>query len=197
MSSKFFQALQILSFILLVILTVKAFRKESSPWSAEDQRALAINLKTKGLDLQSAKEFQRYLDNYPVPMKERPGVCVTIGNIYYDKLDFANAVSYYLKAEALDKNFAGDKDAPRKIVDALTKLGKKEEAAAARRRYTSLVPELAREDNKGVKNAKAAAAGEHMAGKAAGDAETAVASEEKGEAAPEADKSAQPAEESK
>lgn len=156
MSSKFFQTLQVLSFILLLILTVKAFQGKKADWTADDQRALAINLRTKGLDLQSAREFQRYLDNYPVPMKERPGVCVTIGNIYYDKLDFANAVAYYLRAEALDKNFAGDKDAPKRIVDSLTKLGKKEEAAAARRRYTSLFPELAKEETKSVKAAKPA-----------------------------------------
>lgn len=191
MSNKFFQVLQVLSFILLVVLTVKAFRSEKAPWTAEDQRALAINLKTKGLDLQSAREFQRYLDNYPVPMKERPGVCVTIGNIYYDKLDFANAVAYYLRAEALDKNFAGDKDAPRKIVDSLTKLGKKEEAAAARRRYTSLVPELGKEETKSAKNAKPSQASEPKAEKAAEGAEGSKAADEKGTEALEAKENAE------
>ncbi|MBR5624537.1 hypothetical protein IKW72_05990 [bacterium] len=193
MSSKFFQTLQVLSFILLLILTVKAFRGQKADWTAEDQRALAINLRTKGLDLQSAREFQRYLDNYPVPMKERAGVCVTIGNIYYDKLDFANAVAYYLRAEALDKNFAGDKDAPRKIVDALAKLGKKEEAAAARRRYTSLFPELAKEETKSVKAAKPSGEKEAAAAPSKGSDESAKDSE----AAPEAKGNAEAPEESK
>ena len=141
--TKFISIIQILSFLLLVAVSVKLFAPKSDEnWTAEQQRALAVNLRTKGLDLQAAKEFAAYLNDYRIPAKERPGVCVTIGNIYYDKLDFANAVAYYYRAEALDGAFAGDKDVPRKVVDALTKLGRQKEAAAARKRYTALDPSL-------------------------------------------------------
>ena len=141
--SKIISLIQILCFILLLLIAYRLYFPPKANWTAEQQRALAITLRTKGLDLQAAKELQKYLSDYPVPVKERPGVCVTIGNIYYDKLDFANAVAYYYRAEALDPTFANDKDVPKKVVDSLTKLGRQKEAAAARKRYTAIDPSLA------------------------------------------------------
>ena len=142
--SKIISFIQILCFILLTLIAYRLyFPPKAENWTAEQQRALAINLRTKGLDLQAAKELQKYLSDYPVPAKERPGVCVTIGNIYYDKLDFANAVAYYYRAEALDPTFANDRDVPKRVVDSLTKLGRQKEAAAARKRYTALDSSLA------------------------------------------------------
>ena len=145
--SKIISFIQILCFILLTLIAYRLyFPPKAENWTAEQQRALAINLRTKGLDLQAAKELQKYLSDYPVPAKERPGVCVTIGNIYYDKLDFANAVAYYYRAEALDPTFANDKDVPKRVVDSLTKLGRQKEAAAARKRYTALDSSLAEKE---------------------------------------------------
>jgi len=141
--SKIISFIQFLCFILLLLIAYRLYFPPKANWTAEQQRALAITLRTKGLDLQAAKELQKYLSDYPVPVKERPGVCVTIGNIYYDKLDFANAVAYYYRAEALDPTFANDKDVPKKVVDSLTKLGRQKEAAAARKRYTAIDPSLA------------------------------------------------------
>ena len=141
--SKIISFIQFLCFILLLLIAYRLYFPPRANWTAEQQRALAITLRTKGLDLQAAKELQKYLSDYPVPVKERPGVCVTIGNIYYDKLDFANAVAYYYRAEALDPTFANDKDVPKKVVDSLTKLGRQKEAAAARKRYTAIDPSLA------------------------------------------------------
>lgn len=145
--SKIISFIQILCFILLLLIAYRLyFPPKAENWTAEQQRALAVTLRTKGLDLQAAKELQKYLSDYQIPAKERPGVCVTIGNIYYDKLDFANAVAYYYRAEALDPNFANDKDVPKKVVDSLTKLGRQKEAAAARKRYTELDPSLAEKE---------------------------------------------------
>jgi|GEM_PF-3752999 tetratricopeptide (TPR) repeat protein len=145
--SKIISFIQILCFILLTLIAYRLyFPPKAENWTAEQQRALAINLRTKGLDLQAAKELQKYLSDYQIPAKERPGVCVTIGNIYYDKLDFANAVAYYYRAEALDPTFANDKDVPKRVVDSLTKLGRQKEAAAARKRYTELDPSLAEKE---------------------------------------------------
>lgn len=145
--SRIISFIQILCFILLLLIAYRLyFPPKAGNWTAEQQRALAINLRTKGLDLQAAKELQKYLSDYPVPAKERPGVCVTIGNIYYDKLDFANAVAYYYRAEALDPTFANDRDVPKRVVDSLTKLGRQKEAAAARKRYTALDPSLAEKE---------------------------------------------------
>ncbi|MBR6461746.1 hypothetical protein IKS73_01225 [bacterium] len=141
--SKIISFIQFLCFILLLLIAYRLYFPPKANWTAEQQRALAITLRTKGLDLQAAKELQKYLSDFPVPVKERPGVCVTIGNIYYDKLDFANAVAYYYRAEALDPTFANDKDVPKKVVDSLTKLGRQKEAAAARKRYTAIDPSLA------------------------------------------------------
>ena len=141
--SKIISFIQFLCFILLLLIAYRLYFPPKANWTAEQQRALALTLRTKGLDLQAAKELQKYLSDYPVPVKERPGVCVTIGNIYYDKLDFANAVAYYYRAEALDPTFANDKDVPKKVVDSLTKLGRQKEAAAARKRYTAIDPSLA------------------------------------------------------
>lgn len=141
--SKIISFIQFLCFILLLLIAYRLYFPPKANWTAEQQRALAITLRTKGLDLQAAKELQKYLSDYPVPVKERPGVCVTIGNIYYDKLDFANAVAYYYRAEALDPTFANDKYVPKKVVDSLTKLGRQKEAAAARKRYTAIDPSLA------------------------------------------------------
>ncbi|MBR5946242.1 hypothetical protein IKZ80_04070, partial [bacterium] len=89
--SKIISFIQFLCFILLLLIAYRLYFPPKANWTAEQQRALAITLRTKGLDLQAAKELQKYLSDFPVPVKERPGVCVTIGNIYYDKLDFANA----------------------------------------------------------------------------------------------------------
>ena len=150
--SKIISLIQILCFILLLLIAYRLYFPPKANWTAEQQRALAITLRTKGLDLQAAKELQKYLSDYPVPVKERPGVCVTIGNIYYDKFDFANAVAYYYRAEALDPTFANDKDVPRRVVDSLTKLGRQKEAAAARKRYTALDPSLDQKEE--VKNEK-------------------------------------------
>ncbi len=145
--SKTISFIQILCFILLLLIAYRLyFPPKAENWTAEQQRALAVNLRTKGLDLQAAKELQKYLSDYPIPAKERPGVCVTIGNIYYDKLDFANAVAYYYRAEALDPTFANDRDVPKRVVDSLTKLGRQKEAAAARKRYTALDPSLAEKE---------------------------------------------------
>ena len=141
--SKIISFIQFLCFILLLLIAYRLYFPPKANWTAEQQRALAITLRTKGLDLQAAKELQKYLSDFPVPVKERPGVCVTIGNIYYDKLDFANAVAYYYRAEALDPTFANDKYVPKKVVDSLTKLGRQKEAAAARKRYTAIDPSLA------------------------------------------------------
>ena len=141
--SKIISFIQFLCFILLLLIAYRLYFPPKANWTAEQQRALAITLRTKGLDLQAAKELQKYLSDFPVPVKERPGVCVTIGNIHYDKLDFANAVAYYYRAEALDPTFANDKDVPKKVVDSLTKLGRQKEAAAARKRYTAIDPSLA------------------------------------------------------
>ena len=145
--SKIISFIQILCFILLTLIAYRLyFPLKAENWTAEQQRALAVTLRTKGLDLQAAKELQKYLSDFSVPAKERPGVCVTIGNIYYDKLDFANAVAYYYRAEALDPTFANDKDVPKRVVDSLTKLGRQKEAAAARKRYTELDPSLAEKE---------------------------------------------------
>lgn len=145
--SKTISFIQILCFILLLLIAYRLyFPPKAENWTAEQQRALAVNLRTKGLDLQAAKELQKYLSDYPIPAKERPGVCVTIGNIYYDKLDFANAVAYYYRAEALDPTFANDRDVPKRVVDSLTKLGRQKEASAARKRYTALDPSLAEKE---------------------------------------------------
>lgn len=154
--SKFSFIIQILSFILLLLIAFRLYcPAKTENWTAEQQRALAVNLRTKGLDLQAAKEFAAYLNDYKIPLKERPGVCVTIGNIYYDKLDFANAVAFYYRAEALDPEFACDKDVPKKIVDALTKLGRQKEAAAARKRYTAIDPNLEIKEEKKAENKEA------------------------------------------
>ena len=149
--SKIISFIQFLCFILLLLIAYRLYFPPKANWTAEQQRALAITLRTKGLDLQAAKELQKYLSDYLVPVKERPGVCVTIGNIYYDKLDFANAVAYYYRAEALDPTFANDKDVPKKVVDSLTKLGRQKEAAAARKRYTAIDPSLAEPEKEIVK----------------------------------------------
>ena len=148
MSRKIFQILQILSFVMLLLLTAKTFWPKSEGWSGQNQRALAASLAAQGLDLQAARELQRYVENYDVPSQERPGIYVTIGNIYYGKLDFGNALAYYGRAEALDSRFAGDQNVPRRVVDSLTKLGRLEEAASARKKYTALDPSLKNPDPK-------------------------------------------------
>jgi len=77
--------LLIIIVMLAVLLTVNLLPEESNganSWTAKQQRALAVKLKTAGLENEAVQAFNKYLDNFDISNDERAQLFYTIGKIH-------------------------------------------------------------------------------------------------------------------
>jgi len=92
-------------------------------WSAPDQLDYANMLFAKGLQLQAASVFEKYIETSNASNQEIAKVCYRLGNIYMDSYQFEKALAFFYRAEMLDKEADFIQEMDRKIVEALENLG--------------------------------------------------------------------------
>jgi len=95
-------------------------------------RSYANALYNRELHTQAIREYQRYLDQFPVSKKQRANINFIIGNIYFDRLhDYENAMSYYLKVKYLFPESELIESVNKKIVECLERLQRTADAKQA------------------------------------------------------------------
>ncbi|NIS38445.1 hypothetical protein GWN91_04655, partial [Candidatus Saccharibacteria bacterium] len=101
--NKIFISLGLLILSQLILTLVVSCQESSTPsLPAEKKREIANVLYNQQLYEQAAKEYQDYLDSYPLSVQEQANISYQIANIYFERLkDYENALAYYLRAKHL------------------------------------------------------------------------------------------------
>ncbi|MBW2036481.1 MAG: peptidyl-prolyl cis-trans isomerase [Deltaproteobacteria bacterium] len=115
-------ALIVLVFQLPERITQKPV-KHSQLWSDKDQLDYANTLLAKGLQLQAASVFEKYIETSNASKKEIARICYRLGNIYMDSHHYEKALALFYRAEMLDKEADFTQEMDQRIVEALEKLG--------------------------------------------------------------------------
>ena len=126
----------------------------ANAWTAKHQRALAVKLKTAGLDKQAVQEFNKYLDNFDISNDERAQLYYTIGKIYFDNKNYEEALKAFYSIEIINPGANKNSEAGRYIVTSLEKLGKSLDAKYELERVTSLKDKPSEKVGRGVVVAK-------------------------------------------
>jgi len=149
--------LLIIIVMLAVLLTVNLLPEESNganSWTAKQQRALAVKLKTAGLENEAVQAFNKYLDNFDISNDERAQLFYTIGKIHFDNQNFEDALKAFYSIEIIKPGSSQNSEAGRYIVTSLEKLGKSLDAKYELNRVTALENKPAPSGGRGVLVAK-------------------------------------------
>lgn len=113
----------------LIVLVVQLPEKIAKPIqvtgarSATDQLDYANILLAKGLQLQAASVFEKYIGTANASNQEIAKVCYRLGNIYMDSYQHEKALTFFYRAEMLDEAADFIQEMNQKIVEALENLG--------------------------------------------------------------------------
>jgi parvulin-like peptidyl-prolyl isomerase len=113
----------------LIVLAVQLPEKIAKPtqvtgvWNDNEQLDYANTLLAKGLQLQAALVFEKYIETANAGNQEIAKVCYRLGNIYMDTYQYEKALALFYRAEMLDKTADFTQDMNQKIVEALENLG--------------------------------------------------------------------------
>ncbi|MFH1777156.1 MAG: hypothetical protein ABH952_06345 [Candidatus Omnitrophota bacterium] len=120
----------VIGIVVLAVLVLQVPGRISLPvgqpgnWSVEDQLEYANQLMVKGLKKQAAQALEDYLT--AAGRKERKELAKTaylLGNLYLELYEYEKALSYYFRAEMLDKNAGFIAELNQKVIAALEKAG--------------------------------------------------------------------------
>ncbi len=103
-------------------------------------KKIATYLLSKGIDNSAVVFFDEYVKLSSVSNEERAKVAYKIGNIYFDNLDYANAVTYFYISEIFAPNPEYKDDLNSKIVESLERLGLSAKAKYELKSRASLNP---------------------------------------------------------
>jgi len=92
-------------------------------WSTTDELDYANTLLAKGLPLQAASVFEKYIESANASNQEIARICYRLGNIYMDSRQYEKALALFYRAEMLDKKADFTQEMDQKIVEALENLG--------------------------------------------------------------------------
>jgi len=113
----------------LIVLVVQLPERIAKPtqatgvWSPTDELDYANMLLAKGLQLQAASVFEKYIESSNASNQEIARICYRLGNIYMDSYQYEKALALFYRAEMLDKEADFTQEMDQKIVEALEKLG--------------------------------------------------------------------------
>ncbi len=131
----------ICSISLLLILIVDCSKQMEPNLNKEQTRNYANELYNRQLFKQSAAEYERYLNSYPLNDTEQANISYMIGDIYFERLrDYENALAYYIRIKYLHPKEELRKEVDKKIVACLERLERTEDAEQTLKESTSLDP---------------------------------------------------------
>ena len=131
----------IFSASLLMILVIGCSKQTEPNLSKEQARNYANELYNRQLFKQSAAEYERYLNAYPLDENEQANISYTIGDIYFERLrDYENALAYYIRIKYLHPKEELRQQVDQKIVACLERLQMTEDAEQTLKESTSLEP---------------------------------------------------------
>ncbi len=121
----------IIIFILgtLTVLVIQLPERIAKPtqatgvWSPTDELDYANTLLAKGLQLQAASVFEKYIETSNASNQKIAKICYRLGNIYMDSHQYEKALALFYRSEMLDKEADFTQEMNQKIVEALENLG--------------------------------------------------------------------------
>lgn len=141
--------------ISVFVLFLNCSQKTEPTINKEEARDFANVLYNRQLFLQSAQQYEYYLNNYKIDKNEQANINYTIGDIYFERIkDYENALVYYLKIKYLFPESQLIENANKKIVACLERLQRSEDAVQALEETTSLEPDKIRQKRPGAVVAK-------------------------------------------
>jgi len=114
------------SLIVLVVHLPEQIAKPTQSaggWSTTDELDYANTLLAKGLQLQAASVFEKYIETSNAGSQDIAKICYRLGNIYMDSYQYEKALALFYRAEMLDKKADFIQEMDQKIVEALENLG--------------------------------------------------------------------------
>jgi len=140
-----------LSFSLLVILAVNCSKQMEPNLNKDQARNYANELYNRQLFKQSAAEYERYLNSYPLDDTEQANISYMIGDIYFERLrDYENALAYYIRIKYLHPKEELRTQVDKKIVACLERLERTEDAEQTLKESTSLDPSVVQKKRPGA-----------------------------------------------
>jgi len=89
---------KIIILCVLSVILIGCSGKGKPGVESEKVREYANALYNRELYPQAIREYQRYLDLYPLSEQHQGNINFIIGNIYFERLyDYENAMAYFLK----------------------------------------------------------------------------------------------------
>ncbi|NOX37126.1 MAG: hypothetical protein GXO78_06265 [Calditrichaeota bacterium] len=127
---------------LTVVLSSGCQRQSSPVVPAEQKRAFANVLYNQQLYRQAVAEYEDYLKNYNLDLREQANITYQIANIYFERLrDYENALAYYLRIKYLYPDSPLNTEVSKKIVACLERLQRSAEARQVMAQEAALVDE--------------------------------------------------------
>lgn len=128
--------------ILSLTMLLGCSQQQQPNLSKEQARNFANELYNRQLFKQSAAEYERYLNTYPLDNNEQANISYHLGDIYFERLrDYENALAYYIRVKYLHPKEELMREVDKKIVACLERLQRPEDAKQTLTEATSLDPQ--------------------------------------------------------
>lgn len=128
---------------ILLLLILSSCANEQKPLLDADKKInLANTYYNNELFSAAIKEYEEYLNNYPVEENKRANIVYQIANIYFERLnDYEKALENYLRIKYLYPESNLQSDIGKRIVNCLERLERSQDAQRVLDRETALKPE--------------------------------------------------------
>jgi len=137
---------------VLFISIMSSCANEQKPLLDADKKIqLANTYFNNELFRAAIKEYEEYLNNYPVEENKRANIVYQIANIYFERLkDYEKALENYLRIKYLYPESNLQSDIGKRIVNCLERLERSQDAQRVLDRETALKPEEIEEHKPGA-----------------------------------------------
>ena len=140
-------------FILIALVTaiVSCQQQQKPLLDANKKINLANTYYNNELYHAAIKEYQEYVENYPVESGKQANIYYQIANIYFERLnDYEKALENYLRIKFLYPESNLQSDVGKRIVNCLERLERSQDAQRVLDRETALKPDEVKEHKPGA-----------------------------------------------
>jgi len=139
----------------LVVILFSCTEQQKPLMDADKKINLANTYYNNELFNAAIKEYEEYVENYPVEPNKRANIYYQIANIYFERLnDYEKALENYLRIKYLFPESNLQSDVGKRIVNCLERLERSQDAQRVLDRETALKPDEIREHRPGAVVAK-------------------------------------------